>query len=236
MLFNVSSRLLSQRNSCPRSDWIPPCFLRRPRPNPSWVVCICGGGTSFQYRKHFRQRTQHCYSTKQSQFTMCQRGARLHTRGVVITRYRVVQKTNLKNTKTKRPRNFSRNARRWRCVPQRAAANRPGHRPPARRVRRSPGVGGHARYHVSLSLCLSTSRGWSNCVGNHDVDYQRDNQNSQVTATFPLLSAVWPRKHAYIICFLTRLVSSFNSPHASVIRFVIIRPCSCVFEPLRDHA
>lgn len=49
---------------------------------------------------------------KQSQFTVGQRGARLHTRGVVITRYRVVQKTNLKNTKTKRPRSFSRNARR----------------------------------------------------------------------------------------------------------------------------
>lgn len=139
-----------------------------------------------------------------------------HTRGgVVITRYRVVQKTNLKKTKTKRPA-ASQGTRGGGGAPQRAAANRPGHRLPTRGVRRSPGVGGHASYHISLCLCLSTSRGWSNCVGNHDVDCQRDNQNSQVTTTSPLLSAVRPRKHAYILCFLTRLVSSFVSPHMLV--------------------
>lgn len=185
--------------------------------------------------KHFRQQTQHCYSTKQSQFTMGQRGARLHTRGVVITRYRVVQKTNLKNTKTRRPRSFSRNARRWRCAPRNSGKPTPGHRHQlAGSAQAQASVA--MRGTLSLCLCLSTSRGWSNCVGNHDVNYQGDNQNSQVTTPSPLLSAAWLRKHAYILCFLTRLVSSFNSPHASVIRFVIIQPCPYVFEPLRNHA
>lgn len=39
----------------------------------------------------------------------------------------------------------------------------------------------------------------------------------------PLLSAAWPAKHAYIL-FVAGVISSFNSPHAGVIRFVIIRP------------
>ena len=33
------------------------------------------------------------------------------------------------------------------------------------------------RVTISLCLCLSTSRGWSNCAGNHDVDCQEVTTN-----------------------------------------------------------